>query len=84
MSSPRPHGRRRAGGGGLAFQAGSSATVHYSSITHNTALGGEAGRVGSDGLGVGGWVCNLGTFTFDIISVIRKNHASTSNDDIFP
>ena len=38
----------------------------------------------ADGLGVGGGVYNLGTFTFDMATRIKKNHASTSNDDIFP
>jgi hypothetical protein len=33
--------------------------------------------------GVGGGVYNLGMFTFDSFTVIRKNHASTSNDDLF-
>jgi hypothetical protein len=34
--------------------------------------------------GIGGGIYNLGTFTFDVFSVIKDNHASTSNDDIFP
>jgi hypothetical protein len=33
---------------------------------------------------VGGGVYNLGTFTFDVFTDITGNHASTSNDDIFP
>jgi hypothetical protein len=33
---------------------------------------------------VGGGVSNLGTFAFDALTVIEKNHASTSNDDLFP
>jgi hypothetical protein len=33
---------------------------------------------------VSGGVYNLGAFTFDVTTIIRKNHASTSNDDIFP
>jgi hypothetical protein len=41
-------------------------------------------RACRDGLGVGGGVYNLGTFTFDVFTVIKKNHASTSYDDIFP
>ena len=65
-------------------RAGNSATVHHSRITHNKALGGEEGSGGSDGHGVGGGVYNLGIFTFDASTVIKKNHASTSNDDIFP
>ena len=50
----------------------------------NQADGGTAGAGGSDGLGVGGGVYNLGTFAFDLMSVISRNHASDSNDDIFP
>jgi hypothetical protein len=34
--------------------------------------------------GIGGGIYNLGTFTFDAFTVIKGNHASTSNDDIFP
>jgi hypothetical protein len=50
----------------------------------NEANGGEEGTGGTDGQGVGGGVYNLGTFTFDVFTVIKKNEASTSNDDIFP
>jgi hypothetical protein len=32
---------------------------------------------------VGGGVYNLGMFFLDAASVIRRNHASTSDDDIF-
>jgi phospholipase/lecithinase/hemolysin len=69
-------------GGGLAIQASASASVSDSSITQNKALGGEEGAGGSDGHGIGGGVYNLGTFT-DLLSVIKKNRASTSNDNIF-
>ena len=51
---------------------------------HNEALGGDKGAGGIDGHGVGGGVYNLGTFAADLVSVIKKNDASTSNDDIFP
>ena len=72
-------------GGGLGIQAGSSATVSHGSITHNKALGGEEGAGGSDGHGVGGGVYNYhGTFAFDVFTNISDNHASTSNDNIFP
>jgi hypothetical protein len=47
------------------------------------ALGREEGHGGSDGQGIGGGVYNLGIFT-DFLSVIKNNHASTSNNDIFP
>jgi hypothetical protein len=33
---------------------------------------------------VGGGVYKLGTLTFDTLTLIKKNHASTSNDDIGP
>jgi hypothetical protein len=32
---------------------------------------------------VGGGVYELGTLTFDTLTLIKRNHASTSNDDIF-
>jgi hypothetical protein len=55
-----------------------------SSITNNQATGGKGADGGSDGPGIGGGVYDLGTFTFDVFTVIRKNDASTSNDDVFP
>jgi hypothetical protein len=71
-------------GGGLAIQTGASATVSDSTITHNKAQGGKEGASGSDGHGIGGGVYNLGTFTADVFTVVKKNHASTSNDEVFP
>jgi len=71
-------------GGGLAIQAGSSSIVSASTITHNQADGGPEGAGGSNGQGVGGGVYNLGTFIFDTLTVIKGNHASTSNDDFYP
>ncbi len=70
-------------GGGLAITVGSSAELTDSSVECNDALGGAAGAGGSNGQGVGGGVYNLGTFTFDPTTVIKKNHASTINDNIF-
>ena len=55
-------------------------TVSASRITHNRARGGDGG---TDGLGVGGGVYNLGTFLVDAATVIRHNHASTSDGDCF-
>jgi hypothetical protein len=34
--------------------------------------------------GIGGGIYNLGTFTFDVFTVIEDNHASTSGDNIGP
>jgi hypothetical protein len=66
-------------GGGVFVGTGAALTVTGSTTTKNHANGG-AGGVG--GQGVGGGVYNLGTFTFDVTTVIAGNHASTSNDNI--
>jgi probable HAF family extracellular repeat protein len=39
---------------------------------------------GSQGHGIGGGVYSLGAFSRDIATVMKHNHDSTSNDDIFP
>jgi hypothetical protein len=69
-------------GGGLFNYTGATLGVSTSTITLNLALGGQEGTGGSDGLGIGGGVYNLGTFSA-VASVIKQNHASTSNDDCF-
>jgi hypothetical protein len=61
-----------------------SLAVTASAVTNNHAMGGAGKGGGAFGLGVGGGVYNLGTFTFDVLTDISGNHASTSNDDIFP
>jgi hypothetical protein len=58
-------------------------TITDSRIIFNRALGGEGGDGGAEGQGVGGGVYNLGTFLVDALTVIRYNHASTSNDACF-
>ena len=71
-------------GGGLCVTATCRATVINSSVTNNSADGGGKGAGGSasDGQGVGGGEYNQGSIT-NILSSIKKNHASTSNNDIF-
>jgi hypothetical protein len=75
-------------GGGI-FIGGSlggltpSLTVSNSSITGNHANGGSGGAGGSDGQGIGGGVYNLGTFLYDLATVIARNHASTGYDNLF-
>jgi hypothetical protein len=61
-----------------------SATVINSSVTNNSADGGKKGGGGgtNDGQGIGGGEYNHSSLT-NILSSIKKNHASTSNDDIF-
>jgi hypothetical protein len=71
-------------GGGVFNDAASSLTLQHSSIVNNAAAGGAAGLGGSDGKGVGGGVYNLGAFSFDVFTIIKRNDASTSNDDVFP
>jgi hypothetical protein len=70
-------------GGGVFVASGASVDVTASAIANNRAIGGEGDDGGSDGQGVGGGVYNLGTFTFDIPTIIAHNHASTSNDNTF-
>jgi hypothetical protein len=69
-------------GGGVFIGTGATLTVTASTITGNHANGGSGGA--TDGQGIGGGVYNLGTFTSDAATVIAENHASTSNNDIFP
>jgi hypothetical protein len=71
-------------GGGLSILTSCSASVSASTVNANTAQGGAAGVGGSSGQGIGGGVYDQGLFTFDLSTVIEGNHASTSNDDVFP
>jgi hypothetical protein len=65
-------------GGGLQTFGG-SLILKGAIVTDNLALGGRPG-----GQGIGGGVYNAGTFTFDATTVIAKNHASTSGDNVGP
>jgi hypothetical protein len=71
-------------GGGIAVIVDSSATESAADIENNNALGGNAGARSSTGQGIGGGVYNLATFDFDAATVIKKNHASTTGQDLFP
>ena len=70
-------------GGGVYNDAASSLRLERSTITANHANGGDGGEGGSDGEGIGGGVYNLGAFDLDALTLIFKNHASTSHDDVF-
>jgi hypothetical protein len=72
-------------GGGLYNDASSTLTLTRATADHNFAIGGSSGCGGSEGDGIGGGVYAdpLGTFTYDAFTVIKKNHASTSNVNIF-
>ncbi len=65
-------------GGGLQTFMG-SLVLEGAIVTDNLALGGCPG-----GQGIGGGVYNGGAFSFDATTVIAKNHASTSNDNVGP
>ncbi|HEY7118400.1 MAG TPA: hypothetical protein VH475_17560, partial [Tepidisphaeraceae bacterium] len=67
---------------GEAFDVMSSLRLERSTVTKNHANGGE-GAGGSDGEGIGGGLYNLGDFDLDVLTLIFKNHASTSHDDVF-
>jgi hypothetical protein len=71
-------------GGGVYNVAGSKMTLTAGKITANWATGGKGKHGGSDGKGIGGGLNHLGTFTVDPTTVISQNHASTSNDDVYP
>jgi hypothetical protein len=53
-------------------------------VTFNLALGGEAAGEESDGQGIGGGVYRLGIYSADTATVIQKNRATTSHDNIYP
>jgi hypothetical protein len=72
------------GGGIYEDAAPSSLTLNGVAVRYNFALGGSGGPKGGDGDGIGGGVYILGTFDPDSATVITKNHASTSHDDIGP
>jgi hypothetical protein len=70
-------------GGGAYNDATSALALKSTTVTKNQADGGDASAGGGDGEGIGGGIYNLGSLAFDAGTVITKNHASTSNDDIF-
>jgi hypothetical protein len=65
-------------GGGAYNDVGSTLALDICFITENRAKGAPLG-----GNGIGGGVYNLGTLTLDLLTVIRNNSASTSNEDVF-
>ena len=68
-------------GGGLFNDKGDTATFIASSFTLNQAIAGEGGE------GIGGGVYSLGTIVNRVGILTNKhkpNHATTSNNDIFP
>ena len=70
------------GGAGGPFAA-ADLTLLRCLVAFNEANGGSAGKGGSDGHGIGGGVYNLGTLEL-LMTEIALNHASTSNDNLFP
>jgi len=52
-----------------------------SSCSHGSR--GCSSRPRTCGHGIGGGVYNLGVFDRDALTLIFKNHASTSDDDVF-
>jgi hypothetical protein len=71
-------------GGGAYVNPGATLGVTGGTIIHNRASGGNSPCPGKNGQGKGGGVYNLGSFTFDALTEIAHNRASTSNDDLFP
>lgn len=71
-------------GGGLAVFGRSTASVTASTIVANTARGGAPNAAGYPGHGIGGGTYATGTITLDAATVIAGNHASTSDNDVYP
>ena len=57
-----------------------------SRFDHNKATGGYNGNLAgvAGGLAAGGAIHHLGDFSFDKTTVIEKNNASTSGDNLAP
>jgi len=70
-------------GGGLYNSPATTLTLLGATVSYNFSLGG-VGAPGIVGQGIGGGVYNLGSFSFDRTTVVEKNHASTSNDNLAP
>jgi fibronectin-binding autotransporter adhesin len=69
-------GRGGAGLGGGAFNDATSTLELYDAlVTQNQANGSP---------GIGGGIYTVGTFTYDSLTVIKNNHASTSGNNIGP
>jgi hypothetical protein len=84
-TGPPSHGGDGQGGGIYqGSDSGSKTTLTACSITHNRAGDGKGKHSGSDGQGVGGGPYKLGTVAVDPATVISKNHASTSNENVYP
>ncbi|MBN1566369.1 MAG: hypothetical protein JXA73_00870 [Acidobacteria bacterium] len=71
-------------GGGLYDSEGSTLSLQEAIVTKNLALGGRGENWHSRGEGIGGGVYYLGIYSADDATVIEKNHASTSNNNIWP
>jgi hypothetical protein len=74
-------------GGGI-FQDGNSQSTLIlmgDTIDKNHAIGGRAGLEGSDGEGFGGglYLTPGGVACADLLTVIARNHATTTDDDVF-
>jgi len=68
-------------GGGVYLDAVSSVGLQTIAVTGNYANAGSGTT--SDGVGIGGGVYSLGSFSVDNPASIHGNHASTSDDDIY-
>jgi hypothetical protein len=71
-------------GGGLYNFDLSPLDLQGAIVSYNLALGGEAEDGGSASQGIGGGIYHLGPFSFDSATVIEKNQATTSNDNLTP
>jgi hypothetical protein len=71
-------------GGGLYNYIASPLYLQGAIVNYNLAIGGKAGDGGSDGQGKGGGVYHLGEYSEEGETVITKNQATTSNNNVGP
>jgi hypothetical protein len=71
-------------GGGLYNYTASPLNLQGAIVNYNLAIGGEAEEGGSDGQGIGGGVYHLGPYSADSATVITKNQATTSDNNVGP
>jgi hypothetical protein len=68
----------------MAFAGTRASDLFLLTLLMRGRRGGRRGNRGNGGAGQGGGVSNLRTLTFDLATVLARNHTSTRNDDLYP
>jgi hypothetical protein len=85
MLAPWPSAGGDGLGGGIYEDALSILALTRATVERNRAIGGAPGLGGSDGQGIGGALLHRAgrRRSADLLTVIHRNHTSTSDDDLF-